>query len=183
MSDYKVVASDISITDKVCLIKALEEIFGSVQENAMAEQVRWPQHNRVIDIVIKRAQLPADLQDFGDVGFQLGADGKYQYVTCAANDSGYFDPAKQAELVRNGTSPADAQKAYPPGKFAADLLNHLKQVEIPYEVFSFAADIKKKCPGATFSEVGGEATDAMAWMMRGSVSASDLAKLGITVPA
>lgn len=180
MSDYKVVATDIEIVDRECLIKALEAMFGSVEENVMAQQ-RWSNHNRTVDICIRQSQLPEELQGFGDVGL-IQRGGKYVFLGVSDHDSSYMDRDKRAAMMRAGKSERQALQEQPDGTFSAKMNEYFKTLENGYEEFNFAKQIQKKCPSAQFGQVSGKANDSRAWMMRGSVTAADLARLGIAVP-
>jgi len=180
MSDYKVVATNIELVDQECLIQALETMFGSVEQNVVAQQ-RWEYHNRKVDICIRQEQLPEELQGFGDVGLIKQGD-KFVFLGVSDQDSSYMDRDKRRELEQQGMSREEAAQVQPNGKFAQDMNEYFKKLENGYEAFNFAKQIKAKCPTVKFGAPTGSAHDDRAWMLRGEVSASDLARLGIAVP-
>jgi hypothetical protein len=179
MSDYKVVATTVEMTERALIIKALESMLGKVEENVVAKQ-RWESHNREVDICIRQSQLPDHLKGFGDVGL-VQRGGKFEFLGCSESDSSYMDRDKRSALVAGGMSAQDAIRAQPDGKFTADLNEMFQKVENGYALFKKVRDIKRKCPSSTFSVVSGVKGDNMAWKIRGSVSASDLARAGIRV--
>lgn len=174
MSDYKVVATTVELTEQTLIIQALEAMFGKVEQNVVAKQ-RWSSHNRQVDICIRQGQLPDNLRGFGDVGL-VQRGGKFVFLGCSENDSSFMDRDKRDALVRGGVTQRDALRAQPDGKFTQDLNNMFQKVENGYALFKKVRDIKKKCPSATFSVVTGIKGDDMAWKIRGSVDADDLAK-------
>jgi len=179
MSDYKVIATTIDMTEQELVVKALEAMFGRCEHNVVAQQ-RWSHHNRQVDICVRQNQLPENLRGFGDVGF-VQQGGKFVPLGCSEHDSAYMDRDKRAALVRGGMSERDALRAQPDGKFSTELTALLQKAETGYALFKKVRDIKKKCPSATFSVVTGIKGDDMAWKIRGGVDADDLARAGVRI--
>lgn len=189
MSDYKAIASSVEMTNQAVIVDCLRRIGITPEFNVVAQQ-KWSRHNRQLAIVIRQNQLPEKLRGFGDVGLDLQG-GKYVVVTCGAEDSRYIDGEKRAELataimqkerISREAAMKKAVEQQPDGKYSRDLEDFLSQIPTGYALRKRMFDIKRKCPSVQFSEPSGEASDPRAWMVTGSVSASDLKRMGIAVP-
>lgn len=181
MSAYKVVSGDVALINQDCIIQVLEAMGMTVELNKMCQQ-RWSSHNRVADIVVKKSGLPEHLQGFGDLGL-IKVDGKYSFLACSAEDSHYMDSARRDDLSARGMDYKKAKASQPDGKFYKDQLEFLQVIEAGYAGLDLAQSILDKCNDAIIDRPTGVDNNASAWMMQGSVSANDLARLGITITA
>jgi len=179
MSAYKVVTGDVALIDQNCIIQVLEAMGMQVQTNAICEQ-RWTNHNQRADLVVKQRELPEYLQGFGDLGL-IKTDGKYAFLTISEQDSWYIDSSKRRELRQKGMNAEEANDVQPDGKFQKDQAEFLHVIETGYAGLELAQSILERCDGATFDAPTGVEGNSNAWMMQGSVSASDLQKMGVTV--
>ena len=181
MSDYKAVKTEVELTEEALVTEALGVMGIQVEKNVVAKQ-RWEHHNRKVDICIRQGNLPANLQGFGDVGF-VKRGNAYEPLGCSEQDSAYMDRDKRREMMSGGMSKQQAEAAQPDGKFTQDLMGLFKKVENGYAILKTKRDIKRVAPSAQFARATGKKGDDMAWMVRGELSASDLKRLGIQVPA
>lgn len=182
MSDHKAVYGDTALKDEACLIEALENMFGSVERNTTLKHSKWSFENIHVDICIRSEQLPEYVRGIGDVGFIRDKTGKFSFTGCSAEDSHYFDQDKQRKLRAEGMTPEEAEKAYPIGTYANVLNGYVKNVENQYAGVVLKKAIQAKCPGAIISKPTGVVGNHNAIQMRGSCTASDLARLGIKLP-
>jgi len=181
MSDYKAVSSKVDITDRNLVARCLGQLGIRAEFDVVARQ-RWSHHNRQVDICIRQEQLPEHLRGFGDVGL-IQRGGKFVFLGCSEGDSSFMDRDVRAKLTRGGMSERDAVRQQPDGKFARDMEEFFVKVENGYVANQRVEAIKRMCPGAHVSAPSGKADDPRAWMIRVSVPASDLRRLGVDVPA
>ena len=179
MSDYKAIKTDIECTEATLVVEALKEMGIVAELNVVARQ-RWKFHNRQVDICIRQDSLPENLRGFGDVGF-VKRGNKFEFLGCSEHDSGYMDRDKRQQLMEKGMSDRNALAAQPDGKFTAELTAFSGKIACGHAAMKVKRDILKVAPGTQFSRPTGVKGDSRAWMQRGAVKASDLAKLGINV--
>jgi hypothetical protein len=175
MSAFKVVSGDVDLTNEACILQTLEAMGLSVEHNTVCKQ-RWSFENMPAELVVRQNQLPEYVQGFGDLGLIL-KDGKYQFLACSEHDSAYMDRDKRSALMQQGVSSQEALQQQPNGRFQQDQAEFMKVIENGYALFELANSIKKKCPSAVIQSPTGVEGQSSAWMMAGSISKTDKARL------
>jgi hypothetical protein len=181
MSDYKAIVSSIDIVDRALVARCLGDLGIRAEFDVVAKQ-RWSSHNRQVDICIRQNQLPEHLRGFGDVGL-INRGGKFVFLGCSESDSSFMDRDARERLRMSGMSERDAVRQQPDGKFAADMREFFSQVENGYAMKELQQQIAAEAPSVEFQAATGKAGDPRAWMVRGSVTAADLRRMGVEVPA